>query len=180
MTYEPIDTLGSTTVEQAYSFNSTIILETTSTGTNTTIETIESISVDYGTFPNIFDYISHNIVDNIITFSGNFSLAVFDLYSLKYVDKGSSDKIMEPIITNIADMPDSKDLFEINIDTRQNINIPLIIDIIIKETTTDSELPAAEPIVNLVNYSINYNIIVNQNRDLIKNWIKDYFENRYN
>ncbi len=178
MTYTPIDILGTTTVEQNYNFNSTINLETIVLNTSTTVETLESISIDYGTFPNILDYISHNISGNTISFSGNFSLAIFDLYKLKYVDKGSSDKIMTPVITNIADMPDSKDLFEITIDNRQSRSIPIVVNLIIKETTTVT-LVTGEPIINFINYTINYNIVVNQNRDLIKDWIKDYFENRY-
>lgn len=182
MTFNPQNILGETRVETNYSFNCTLELENTSTPTETITEEIESIEITPSS-----DYVNYIITNNIINFYGNIPLDVFDLYKFKYVDKGSSDKIMTPVITNIYGVPDRKDLFEVTPDTRQSVQVPndsfINVKVQIKRTITEISTPPAEPtdpIIEYIDYEHNYKITATQDMDLLKNWIKDYFENRYN
>ena len=96
---------------------------------------------------------NYEITNNIINFYGNIPLDVFDLYAFKYVDKGSSDKIMNPIITNMYGVPDRKDLFEVTPDTRQSVQVPndsfINVKVQIKRTTSTISTPAepTDPII---------------------------------
>ncbi len=168
MTYEPMTELGTTPVEQNFSFNLTLTLE----NTPELVETIEEIILDCD---NIF--INHTINNNVIKFYGNAPLDIFDRYMFKYVDKGSSDKLMVPIISKMVDVPDNKDVFELQVDSRSTIEIPIKINVKIKSTTIP--IPPLLPVITYINYEINTKIIFGNSPDKIRVWLKDYFENRY-
>ena len=168
MTYEPLNELGITSVEQNFSFNLTFTLENTTELT----ETIEEIILDYDN-----TYISHIIDNNVIKFYGNAPLDIFDKYMFKYVDKGSSDKLMSPVISKMADTPDNKDVFELQVDSRSTIEVLIKIDVKIKNTT--KPIPPLLPVITYINYEVITKIIFGNSPDKIRVWLKDYFENRY-
>jgi hypothetical protein len=66
-----------------------------------------------------------NFVDSNVTIANGVSSVVisgkhitaFDADEIKYVDKGSSDRLQTPVVSNkFADVPANKDLFEVNQD----------------------------------------------------------------
>jgi len=164
MTYEPMTELGTTPVEQNFSFNLTITLE----NTTELVETIEEITFNYDN-----TYINHIVNNNVINFYGNASLDIFDKYLFKYVDKGSSDKKMTPIISKMADVPNNKDVFELKVDGRSTIEIPIEINLKIKILNVETEIE------EFSNEKIITKIIFGNSPDKIRVWLKDYFENRY-
>lgn len=164
MTYEPMTELGTTPVEQNFSFNLTITLE----NTTELVETIEEITFNYDN-----TYINHIVNNNVINFYGNASLDIFDKYLFKYVDKGSSDKKMTPIISKMADVPNNKDVFELKVDSRSTIEIPIEINLKIKILNVETEIE------EFSNEKIITKIIFVNSPDKIRVWLKDYFENRY-
>lgn len=168
MTYEPLNELGTTPVEQNFSFNLTLTLENTAE----LVESIEEITFNYDN-----TYISHIINNNIIKFYGNAPLDIFDRYMFKYIDKGSSDKLMTPIISKMTNVPNNKDVFELQVDSRSTIEVPIKIDVKIKTTT--NPIPPLLPVITYVNYKIITKIIFGNSPDKIRVWLKDYFENRY-
>jgi hypothetical protein len=161
-------TLGTTPVNIDFSFTSNFILE----NSVTTSESILNVEVLYDS-----EYINYTINPTSVSFTGNIPLDIFDRYKLTYVDKGKSDKIQTPMVVTIDNMPDNKDLFKIEVDTRQTINIPITINIELEKTTLG--LTPAEDTVEIINIIINYTLVVSQSFSYIKDWVSDYFENRY-
>lgn len=168
MTYSPIDKLGSTNTSTNFSFTSTFTLENTST----IIETILNCTVLYNN-----PYISHTINASSVVFTGNVPLDVFDQYQLTYVDKGKSDKNQTPVISTIGNMPDHKELYKIQPDTRVSIEIPITITLQIQKKTLG--LTPEEDIIEITTEVINYTLEVLNNLSYISTWTKDYFDNRY-
>lgn len=192
MTYSPIDKLGSTNTSVNFSFTSNFILENTAT----VIETILNSEVLYN---NIYDnYISTEFTGNSIIFTGNVPLEVFDQYQLTYVDKGKSDKNQIPVVSTIGNMPDHKELYKIQPDSRVSIEIPITINLEIQKKTisTVSSVPSvpsetptegseqsgessSSETIEIINEIINYTLEVMNDLNFISNWTKNYFENRY-
>lgn len=168
MTYTPIDELGSTPVNANFSFTSAFILENTSV----LIETIKNCTVLYNNI-----YLNHNILPSSVIFAGNVPLDVFDQYQLTYIDKGKSDKNQTPVVSSIGNMPDHKELYKIQPDSRVSIQIPITITLEIEKKTLG--LTPEEDTIEIINQVINYNLEVLNNLNFISIWVKDYFENRY-
>ncbi len=168
MTYTPIDELGSTPVNANFSFTSTFILE----NTIVLIETIKNCTVLYNNI-----YLNHNILPSSVIFTGNVSLDVFDQYQLTYIDKGRSDKNQTPVVSSIGNMPDHKELYKIQPDSRVSIQIPITITLEIEKKTLG--LTPEEDTIEIINQVINYNLEVLNDLNFISIWVKDYYENRY-
>lgn len=171
MTYTPIDILGSTNTSVNFSFTSNFILENTAT----LVETILNCEVLYN---NIYDtYISTGFTGNSVIFTGNVPLEVFDQYQLTYVDKGKSDKNQTPVVSTIGNMPDHKELYKIQPDSRVSIEIPITINLELEKKTIG--LTPEEDTIEIINEVINYNLEILNDLNYISNWTKDYFANRY-
>lgn len=168
MTYTPIDELGSTPVNANFSFTSAFILENTSV----LIETIKNCTVLYNNI-----YLNHNILPSSVIFAGNVPLDVFDQYQLTYIDKGKSDKNQTPVVSSIGNMPDHKELYKIQPDSRVSIQIPITITLEIEKKTLG--LTPEEDTIEIINQVINYNLEVLNDLNFISIWVKDYYENRY-
>lgn len=184
MTYSPIDKLGSTNTNINFSFSSVFTLENTSTVT----ETILNCDVVYDN-----SFISNSFNGTSVIFTGNIPLDVFDQYQMTYVDKGKSDKNQTPVVTNIKNMPDHKELYKIQPDSRISINIPIIINLKIQKITktestssssgesgdTGSSTSSTSETIEIIDKIINYDLEVLNNLNFITTWTKNYFENRY-
>lgn len=159
MTFTPEEILGRTPVEQDFSFS-----------VNFTPESTENIIINTVSFDeNFTDYISYQISENSVVFSGNAGLDIFDNYKIKYVDKGSSDKIMTPIVSNIKDVPDNKDIFQLMVDSRTSIDVDISINVEIIDNETEES--SIETII--------LKIIFTNSSEKIRIWLRDYFDNRY-
>ena len=95
------------------------------------------------------------------TITGNFTLDQFDKTRVNYVKRGSSTKIQTPYNSKPVDVPPQKDIFKIDLDSRQSKTLT------IDATVTDS-------LGNV--YSATYTYTVNNNNDYIKTWLKAYLE----
>lgn len=177
MTYTPIDKLGSTNTSVNFSFTSNFILENTAT----VIETILNSEVLYNNIYNSF--ISTEFTDNSIIFTGNIPLEIFDQYQLTYVDKGKSDKNQIPVVSTIGNMPNNKELYKIQPDSRVSIEIPITINLEIQKKTISAESSETSTegseTIEIINEIINYTLEVMNDLNYISNWTKNYFENRY-
>ena len=92
---------------------------------------------------------------------GNYTLDLFDSITIKYVDKGSSDKIQTPIVVNKTNLvPANKDVFEVSSD----LNIKKTITYTVTATTNQGSSATS---------TYTYDVI--QTYDAIKGWIQDYF-----
>lgn len=179
MTYSPIDKLGSTNTNVNFSFSSVFSLESSSTIT----EIILNCEVLYNN-----SYINNSFNGTSVIFTGNIPLDVFDQYQMTYVDKGKSDKNQIPVISNIKDMPDHKELYKIQPDARTSIIVPITINLKIQKTTksesgssnseSSSETTPSETI-EIIDKIINYELEVLNDLKFITTWTKNYFENRY-
>ena len=167
MTYLPLDKLGSSPTNINFSFSLTLTLENAAV-----IETVNNYNVIYNN-----PYLTHTFLSNIFTFSGSVPLEVFDQYQMKYINKGKSDKNETPVNCSIADMPDSKELFQITPDSRISIEIPIIINLQIQKKTLG--LTPEEDVTEIINEVINTKIEILNDLMFIKNWTIDYFKNRY-
>jgi len=169
MTYTPIGKLGTTPVNTNFSFVSSFTLESGSV-----TETILNCVVLYNIYD---DYINHNFNGSSVTLTGNVPLSVFNQYQLTYVDKGESDKTQTPVVCGIDSMPDHKELYKIQQDTRVSIYIPITINLTVEKRTIG--LTPEEDIVETSQIIIEYTLEVLNNLSYIGNWTKNYFQNRY-
>jgi len=106
--------------------------------------------------------------------SSTVPLSVFDQYSVTYVDKGSSDKIMTPITVEVPDVPDYKDVFIVTVDPREEITITFT-----GTATTTEGTSVGEFTYPAITDTKQYSVIIRQTYDQIRDWVLDYFQNRY-
>jgi len=147
------------------------------------VETITDQSITYSP-EYIANYLTISSDTEGITITGNVPISVFDQYSVKYVDKGSSDKLMSPIVTTIDAIPNLKDIIKITVDDRIFIKF----DITASVTTETNNNDPADPLFDEFNeenivtetFTQTFSICFLQTWDMIKNWTDDYFNNRYN
>lgn len=99
-----------------------------------------------------------------VNISGDYPYEVFDQNYVTYVDKGSSDKIMTPVVTSPDNVPDYKDVFIVSVDPRITRDISYTIDVETNEGKTASAT---------------YTTTVIQDYSKMADWLQDYFENRY-
>lgn len=105
----------------------------------------------------------------IIHVSGTVPIDVFNQYSVKYIDKGKSDKIQTPVISELISVPNNKDIFKISVDSRNKITFYIDVNV-----TTFSIKNNTENYFNK-----RYNVEITQTYDMIKSWLDDYIKNRY-
>lgn len=162
MTFSPLtEILGTSPVDTNFSFTINLTLLAT--------ETVDNIQVTINN-----NYFNYSVSGTTINITGNVPIDVFDQYSFKYVDKGSSDKSQTPVVCNIQSVPDHKDLYEINVDSRTKIDVPITIIVKIKNTPSDG---VSDP--TIASYTQNYIVQITQTYTMIKNWTDNYFKHRY-
>ena len=105
--------------------------------------------------------ISLNNGTSSCSITGNYTLDLFDSITIKYVDKGSSDKIQTPVVVNKTNLvPANKDVFKVSSDP----NIKKTITYTVTATTNQGSSATS---------TYTYDVI--QTYDAIKGWIQDYF-----
>lgn len=177
--------LGENEVETNISYTINFILAeaTAPPGVETIIDKTviyNNSPIDWGT------YITFNFFESPeygLTITGVIPLDVFNLYSIKYVNRGSSDKLMIPITSDISDVPDNKDVFRINVDPRTFIKF----DFTVSVTTEIDNNDPADPLyvegdpANIVEetFTQDYSLCFLQTYDMIRDWTQNYFTNRY-
>lgn len=144
-----------------YIFNVTFIdqdfIDGNTTEEDFLISTVGELSPDY-------PEININNSSNKCVIKGKFPLSIFNNYELTYVDKGSSDKLMDPVIVNIEGVPDNKDIFNIKPDNRKTLDILITIRSMTNKGLTKTW---------------EYKILLIHTYSYINHWVENYFENRY-
>lgn len=124
-----------------------------------------SCTLDY---PELSDYVfvncSFSDLSGSIAITGNVPLDVFDRYSVEYIDHGESDKTQETVISEVVNVPDNKEVYVINVDPRQTIDVFLTVTVSLSNSTSETK---------------SYHFMSRQTYDRIRDWTKNYFENRY-
>lgn len=200
MTFDPIlaiplpisgqEGLGENEVETDISYTINFILAEATDPPG--VETIIDSSVIYNSSPIDWgNYITFNFFESPeltppeygLTITGNIPLDVFNLYSIKYVNRGSSDKLMTPITSEISDVPDNKEVFRINVDPRSFIKFDFTVSVTTEIDNNDPTDPLyieGDP-ANIVEetFTQDYSLCFIQTYDMIRDWTQDYFTNRY-
>lgn len=132
--------------------------------------------------------------------------APLDLYNhlVTYVDKGKSDLNSTPVVTTIGNVPDFKDVYKVDVDPRTQISLKF--DFTLNFTVSTKQLNSESSENNgtnngttgtgtsstgntgntgnnivITNEALNFSktIIITQDYNHVKDWLKDYLENRY-
>lgn len=102
---------------------------------------------------------------NSASVTGQYTLALFPSTEIKYVDKGKSDKTQTPVVVNGTEsVPDFKEIISVKPDPTQKISISYTVTA--KSVDGSSE-------------SKTYTHDVIQTYNNLKDWLLDYFENKY-
>jgi hypothetical protein len=97
--------------------------------------------------------------------SGEYTIALFPGGIAKYVDKGESDKTQEPVVvSDFTLIPDGKELFQVIPDSNEEVTVTYTV-------TATTDLGSSE--------SFSYTKQVRQTYTEVKDFVSDYFENRY-
>lgn len=166
ITWTPNDTLIVTSnVNENFTFDITAVFTPDTEGDLRTLTSITTV-IDETVFQSYFTIteIVNSSVSRTNHVVGNVPVAVFDQYSTKYVDQNQSDKTQTPVIAAPQDVPDGKELYEVHVDDRLEIIKTLTVTVTQSDNTTESK---------------QYQMIFIQTYDDIRDWIQDYFENRY-
>lgn len=130
----------------------------------------------------VSDTTYNNSKNKIILISGEGTLEIFNLYSITHINKGQSDKIEEPVVSAIADVPDKKDIYKISVDPRVSKLFESYIDVKLHKKVQIKRVIDSEVVFEndeITEYKKTYLVEISQTYDKIKDWVKNYFENRY-
>jgi hypothetical protein len=130
----------------------------------------------------VSDTTYNNSKNKIILISGEGTLEIFNLYSITHVNKGQSDKTEEPVVSSIADVPDKKDIYKISVDPRVSKLFESYIDVKLHKKVQIKRVIDSEVVFEndeITEYKNTYLVEISQTYDKIKDWVKNYFENRY-
>jgi len=104
-----------------------------------------------------------------VTITGLQDISVFDQYSVQYIDKNFSDLSQTPVVqSNLALVPNAKEIYKINVDPRLSINLSFDVNVFI----TNLGVP-------LTTYTNTFNFDMFQTYTNVKTWTDDYFANKY-
>lgn len=102
---------------------------------------------------------------NSASVTGQYTLALFPNTEIKYVDKGKSDKTQEPIVANGTEsVPDFKEIISVKPDPIQKISVSYTIT----AKSVDGSIETK---------SYSHDVI--QTYDNLRDWLLEYFENKY-
>lgn len=130
----------------------------------------------------VSDTTYNNSKNKIILISGEGTLEIFNLYSITHINKGQSDKTEEPVVSAIADVPDKKDIYKISVDPRVSKLFESYIDVKLHKKVQIKRVIDSEVVFEndeITEYNKTYLVEISQTYDKIKDWVKNYFENRY-
>lgn len=106
-----------------------------------------------------------------VTITGNVPLDIFDQYSVEHIEQGFSDKNQQTIVDLLADVPDKREVYKINVDGRRTISSFLKISLTSNYKPTDTEMFVTE--------TNTYEMKHRQTYDMVHNWTTTYFGDRY-
>jgi len=160
LTWAPTDLLlGEENVQTNISYDISLTLDTlTDIITGITAEITDQ---NFSGFFNIS--VSFTDLTGSIHVSGNVPLDVFDQYSVEHIEQGFSDKNQTPIIDNLANVPDNREVFKINIDNRKVISTFLHVNV---NTSAGNEAK-------------DFEMKHRQTYDMVHTWCTNYFDTRY-
>jgi hypothetical protein len=103
------------------------------------------------------------------TISGAYSAGIFNQTEVHYVDKGESDKTQTPVVVlgSLDDVPSFKEVFTVKPDPRESIDVTYTVTV-----TADEE-------GSVVTEVDTFTHTILQDYTPIKDWVTDYFANRY-
>lgn len=130
----------------------------------------------------VSDTTYNNSKNKVILISGEGTLEIFNLYSITHINKGQSDKTEEPVVSAIADVPDKKDIYKISVDPRVSKLFESYIDVKLHKKVQIKRVIDSEVVFEndeITEYNKTYLVEISQTYDKIKDWVKNYFENRY-
>lgn len=130
----------------------------------------------------VSDTTYNNSKNKVILISGEGTLEIFNLYSITHINKGQSDKTEEPVVSSIADVPDKKDIYKISVDPRVSKFFESYIDVKLHKKVQIKRVIDSEVVFEndeITEYNKTYLVEISQTYDKIKDWVKNYFENRY-
>lgn len=102
---------------------------------------------------------------NSASVTGQYTLALFPSTEIKYVDKGKSDKTQAPVVVNGTEgVPNHKEIISVKPDPTQKISISYTVTAKSVDGSSESKTYTHEVI---------------QTYDNLRDWLLEYFENKY-
>ena len=102
---------------------------------------------------------------NSASVTGQYTLALFPNTEIQYVDKGQSDKTQTPTVVNGTEsVPNFKEIISVKPDPTQKISVSYTITAKSVEGSTETKT---------------YTHDVIQTYNNLRNWLLEYFENKY-
>ena len=106
-----------------------------------------------------------------VTITGNVPLDIFDQYSVEHIEQGFSNKNQQTVVDLLADIPDKREVYKINVDGRSTISSFL------KISLTSNYKPAGTEM--FVTETNTYEMKHRQTYDMVHNCTTTYFGDRY-